>query len=54
MAKVKEIKDLACDDCNSIIYTCDGCKNYFHKDDDVICQESDTEQKHYCKDCGGV
>lgn len=51
MAKIiiKEIK--VCSDCDNEIYTCDSCGNYFDNDDEIICQESDTLEKHYCQNC---
>jgi hypothetical protein len=44
---------MICSDCGEEIYTCDGCENYLNTEfgKEIICQETDTIQKHYCECC---
>ena len=39
---------LVCSDCESVIYTCDGCNEYFKPNDTIHCKDND----HYCYCCG--
>ena len=50
MAKTEIKEVLVCSDCGEEIYKCDGCENYLNAQIglEIICQESDTIQKHYC------
>ena len=40
-------KDLICEYCEAVIYTCDGCSDYFKEDGYVSCKNG----KHYHLGC---
>ncbi len=52
MARVSIKQITVCSDCDEEIYTCDKCKEYFYNCLEIICQEDDIIQKHYCIGCG--
>jgi len=48
-AVAKEVVRLECSDCESNVYTCDGCFDYFRSGSPIECKDG----KHYCSGCGG-
>jgi len=42
-----ETRALRCDRCGEMVYTCDGCKNYFERGQTIDCQMD----YHYCESC---
>jgi len=51
MTKAKEKSVLVCTDCEEEVYMCFGCKEYFQNADEIICQEGNWSQIHYCESC---
>lgn len=51
MAKIIKKEVLICSDCMAEVYTCDGCENHFADTQEIICQEDDAIQKHFCNGC---
>jgi hypothetical protein len=48
-AMVEQSEVLLCNECEEIIYTCDGCKDYFVPDESCFCDEETG--KHFCEEC---
>lgn len=49
MATVREVRRLVCNACDTEVYKCSLCGEYFEKDQKIQC--SDISDRHKCMEC---